>query len=99
MYLTDATFHTAVLMTPLTLCWTGLIDKTHVRGYTGYDSVVLVSHSLPDRGLIVAWKYVLVCRPQSYLSDSNLAFEWQVESPVSIHNLSPIPLKEGLYLK
>jgi hypothetical protein len=39
MYLSDATFHTAVLMTPLTLCWTGLIDMTRVRSY---DSVVRV---------------------------------------------------------
>jgi hypothetical protein len=31
MYLSDVTFHTAVLMTPLTLCWTGLIDMTHVQ--------------------------------------------------------------------
>jgi hypothetical protein len=42
MYLSDVTFHTAVLMTPLTLCWTGLIDVTHERGCTGCDSVVLV---------------------------------------------------------
>jgi len=41
MYLSDVTFHTAVLMTPLTLCWTGLIDMTHVRGYDSVVSVVI----------------------------------------------------------
>jgi hypothetical protein len=63
MYLSDDTFHTAVLMTPLTLCWTGLIDMTRVQGCTGCDSVVLVVIAFLVRGLIVAWKFVLVCRP------------------------------------
>src|SRR5882762_1317009 len=56
-------FHTAVLMTLLTLCWTGLIDMTHAQGCTGCDSVVLVVIASSDCGLIVAWKFVLVCRP------------------------------------
>jgi hypothetical protein len=49
MYLSDATFHTAVLMTPLTLCWTGLIDvdglidMTRVRSYDSVVSVVIAS--------------------------------------------------------